>query len=100
MIGDPNGDMEALLQQIKGNERENEKNKMIFTVVSAQILGPLLAVEYQKALEKHITSGGDPDAGFPFAATRAYNTAKQMAVTHMQQLGYKIGLQQKKKIQE
>jgi len=100
MIGDPNGNIEALLNSIKGNERENEKNKMIFTVVSAQILGPLLAVEYQKALEKHIASGKDPDAGFSFAATRACNVAKQMAVAHMQQLGYKIGLETKKKIQE
>ena len=104
MIGDKNGGadplIEAMLQQIGENEREGEMNKMIFTVVSAQILGPLLAVEYQKGLDKHIAEDGDSKGGFTFEATRDYSTAKQMAVTHMQQLGYKIGLETKKKIQE
>jgi len=103
-FGKTNGDSDALiqsmLQQIKGNEHEAEKIKMIYTIVSAQIFGPLLAAEYQHGLDEHLKSGGDAKDGFAFNATRAYGTAKKMALAHMQEVGWDIGIKPKPKIQE
>lgn len=103
-FGKTNGDtdrlIQSMLQQAEGNDREGEKVKMIYTIVSAQILGPLLAAEYQVALIKCLEDGGDLNSNFSFGASRAYATAKQMAVQHMQQIGWGVGIKPKPKVEE